>query len=131
MTVLEKINSGEYTSKLYPKNLTRGSAEWREAWLLFKKDEQGKIIQFRDDLFREYGVENHPDRQTCFSMSWEEGHATGLADVAYYFIEYVEKYIKKEICKHCGGPITMSQGIATHSNKDSFYAGKEMLHDAE
>lgn len=46
--------------------------------------------QFCDDLFAEYGVQDNPKKEKCFSIAWSHGHSAGYSEVALYFEELVE-----------------------------------------
>lgn len=54
-------------------------------------DEHNRLMDdFREDIFKEFDVENNPKREKCFSLAWEHGHSSGFSDVYYYFADLVE-----------------------------------------
>ena len=46
--------------------------------------------KFKEDLFKEFEVENNPKRVKCFSLAWERGHSEGIERVYEEFDELVE-----------------------------------------
>jgi hypothetical protein len=44
---------------------------------------------FKEDLFKEHGVSEHPKRERCYSLAYEYGHSSGYSEVANYFNELV------------------------------------------
>lgn len=56
--------------------------------------EAGRLHQeFKEDLFKEFGMSDHPKREKIFSYAWEEGHSCGLEDVYNVFADIVELII--------------------------------------
>jgi ribonuclease M5 len=53
-------------------------------------DGESMHLNFQNDLFKQYGVENHPKRERCFGLAWEHGHSAGYTEVLSYFDEFVE-----------------------------------------
>jgi hypothetical protein len=41
--------------------------------------------EFKQALFVENGMENHPKKEAAFSKAWQHGHSSGLKDVEYEF----------------------------------------------
>ena len=56
----------------------------------FFREEKVKQEKFKVDLAREFGVENNPKLDLCFTLEWEHGHAYGFHEVRNYFIDFVE-----------------------------------------
>lgn len=46
--------------------------------------------EFKQDLFKEFGVENNPKRERCYNLAYEEGHGYGLSTVYDKFEDLVE-----------------------------------------
>lgn len=46
--------------------------------------------EFKQDLFKEFDVENNPKRERCYNLAYEEGHAYGLSTVYAKFEDFVE-----------------------------------------
>lgn len=55
-------------------------------------DEQERLRQlFQQDLAAEHGFQyTHPAVAKALSFAWQEGHASGYPEVAYYFGELAE-----------------------------------------
>jgi hypothetical protein len=47
-------------------------------------------VEFTEDLFKEFGVENNPKRFACFELAWSRGHAYGHSEVYKHFSDFVE-----------------------------------------
>ena len=63
------------------------SREQKEEW----RKRKGELERdWKEWLFREYGVENNPKREKCFDIAWEEGRSNGYYEVDVYFSRYVE-----------------------------------------
>lgn len=53
--------------------------------------DQARLNQeFQQDLFAEYGVENHPKRQLCFQQASNLGHSGDFNEVFSYFDDLVK-----------------------------------------
>lgn len=37
--------------------------------------------EFKADLFKDLGIENHPMREKLYSKAWEDGHSAGFSEV--------------------------------------------------
>lgn len=46
--------------------------------------------EFKQDVFKEFGVQDNPKRQKCFELAWSHGHSSGYQEVIMYFEEFVE-----------------------------------------
>lgn len=46
--------------------------------------------QFRQALFVELGIENHPKRDKFYAKAWEHGHSGGLYEVANSLVDLIE-----------------------------------------
>jgi hypothetical protein len=46
--------------------------------------------EFKEDIFDEFGVQNHPKRERVFEMAWDRGHSSGFSEVYLVFEELVE-----------------------------------------
>lgn len=119
MTVRDKINAGDYETKLpYPMkpknpsilNARVGSlsadelasipktkaayekemAEYPALRAAYNADEARLLAQFKADLEAEYGVVGHPKADKLYALAWEHGHSAGLTEVVHYYEEFVE-----------------------------------------
>ena len=45
--------------------------------------------EFKQALFKHYGVENNPKREKAYELAWEEGHSNGYSEVEIYFSDFV------------------------------------------
>ncbi len=45
--------------------------------------------QFINDLFVEFGVENHPKREKAYQLAYSYGHSAGYEEIYGYFIDIV------------------------------------------
>lgn len=90
-TVREKITDGVYdASKVMP---------WpghkpRDPEVMAEKKRYHAIqekleIQFEADLLAEHHVTENPKAAMCFEKAWDHGHASGLHEVANYFVDFV------------------------------------------
>jgi len=43
-----------------------------------------------DTLEEFYGLKNHPKASTLFNLAWDEGHASGIHEVIFWYIELAE-----------------------------------------
>jgi len=46
--------------------------------------------EFKEDIFEEFGVQNHPKRERVFELAWDRGHSSGFFEVYLVFEELVE-----------------------------------------
>ncbi len=46
--------------------------------------------EFKEDIFGEFGVQNHPKRERVFELAWDRGHSSGFSEVYLVFEELVE-----------------------------------------
>lgn len=79
MTVREKIANNEYTPEIKFSKDTR--KEYNEQLRL-------KMKKFKSDLLSEIGFEGcspmkEEGNNALYSMAWERGHSSGLADVVF------------------------------------------------
>jgi len=63
----------------------------KEKYRKLKIEYQNKKIDIENDfklvLFKEYNIENHPNKEKIYSRAWEEGHSYGLEGVEQKFAE--------------------------------------------
>jgi hypothetical protein len=81
--VLDKIAKQRYI----PAKTVIITSDDRKAWHAELRHLEREV--FRDDLFEEFGVTNHPKAQATFDLAWERGYAAGLHQVYYRFSELV------------------------------------------
>lgn len=76
LTVRERIDAGEFDNRrgTYPMNRDKYRARQAEA-----------IKNFRNALEAEHGFVNHPKADDIWNMAWEQGHSSGLSDVAAWY----------------------------------------------
>lgn len=46
--------------------------------------------EFKQDLFAEYGVTNHPKAERVFELAYQYGHSAGYSEVMFYFGDLVQ-----------------------------------------
>jgi hypothetical protein len=86
MTIYQRISDGEFKhNELYTTIVTD-----RVQWEKYHEAERQSILNFRQALFDEHGVSNHPKRNKAFDIAWEHGHASGFTEVANYFADLAE-----------------------------------------
>lgn len=81
----DKIKDGDYKTKL-PYVLGKNDLEARHA---YRADRERLEEAYKEDLFAEHGVTNHPKADAVFNLAWDYGHSAGLNEVANYFSEIV------------------------------------------
>lgn len=64
--------------------------EWRKAREEWVNIERKRYLEFKEDLFKEHGVENDPARELIFSKAWDTGHAYGYAEVYSEFEDLMD-----------------------------------------
>ena len=88
-TVREKLDAGEYTTKLsYPTK--RSDPQYVTLRNRYSADQARLHQQFKMDLFKEHGVEGHPKAEMCYSKAYDHGHGSGLSEIMCYFEDFVE-----------------------------------------
>ena len=75
----------------YPSMSTYASKEdclkARKEWINIEHE---RYLEFKEDLFKKYGVENDPARELIFSKAWDIGHASGYAEVYSEFEDLMD-----------------------------------------
>lgn len=46
--------------------------------------------EFKEDIFEEFGFQDHPKRERVFELAWDRGHSSGFSEVYLVFEELVE-----------------------------------------
>jgi hypothetical protein len=80
---LKKEHTSEEASQ-YVKNLKEYEASlpsYREAKQKYREEDYRLIELFRQDAFKELGIEKHPKRDVAWRKAWEDGHSCGLSEV--------------------------------------------------
>lgn len=93
MDIRDKINSGEYDvpSDVWVKLREITNKVDKITWHRHIREiEQANNMQFKNDLFEELNITNHPKREKLFELAWEHGHGAGLDDVVSYAEDFVE-----------------------------------------
>lgn len=116
-TIRDRINAGEFEYKLpYPTdellkkhegyqkltkeilqfhaeiaNLTsqRGIllSDMKRAW---RNGENDLVVEFRAAVEKEYGLQDHPNRDKIWRKAWDDGHSGGLSEVLNVYDELAE-----------------------------------------
>lgn len=86
----------EYAEKL--KGFEQEENEYKENLRKYLEEDRRLNDLFKQDLFKELGIEKHPKKDKIFSFAWELGHSSGLSTVASCADEIVEKLFEGE-CK--------------------------------
>lgn len=76
----ESLASGFDTSKCV-KEVCCDEEGLKAARAAYNAETQRIHAQFKQDLFADLGIENHPLRNKLFSKAWDDGHANGFAEV--------------------------------------------------
>lgn len=85
MGVLDNIAEGVYESKIKYQSGKAAKPQREE----YHADRDRLRDLFRDDLFKENDLINHPKAQVLWELAWEEGHANGYAEVVMYFEKFL------------------------------------------
>jgi hypothetical protein len=56
----------------------------------YREDEARLYAEFKQDMFKSYGVENHPKVEVAYRIAYDHGHGNGLVEVDIYFSELAE-----------------------------------------
>jgi hypothetical protein len=64
--------------------------EERAALIEARKLEAEEEKRFKEQLFKELNIENHPMRDILYRIAWENGHSSGLHEVKWWADELVE-----------------------------------------
>lgn len=64
--------------------------EYRQAQKDYRQGEHEARNRFKEDLFKDLEIADHPKREKIWDKAWEEGHSTGLHDVYHEAEEIVE-----------------------------------------
>ena len=63
---------------------------YKEHRKLYDAEHARLYLEFKEDLFDEFGMSDHPKREKIFTYAWEEGHYCGLEDVYSVFSDIVD-----------------------------------------
>lgn len=85
-TFLSSKEYVEYEEVMYPKLLE----EYRSAKQAYKEDEARLIEQFKEDLYKDLGISDHPKRHKLFQKAWENDHSYGFEAVYNEALDLVE-----------------------------------------
>ena len=64
--------------------------EYKEHLKLYNAEKGRLYKEFKEDLFEEFEMSNHPKRERIFTYAWDEGHSCGLEDVYNVFSDIVD-----------------------------------------
>lgn len=78
------VDVSRYTNTLpYGKHGSKKGLAYRE--------EEGRLLAlFEHDLAEENGMLDNPKRYLLWAKAWEQGHASGLSDVEYWYEDLLE-----------------------------------------
>lgn len=76
----ESLASG-FDTKSCVKEVVVDDAAYQEACNAWNNEEQRVVSLFKQDLFNELDIAQHPLRQKLYALAWERGHANGLTEV--------------------------------------------------
>lgn len=66
----------------------------KESWRQAKKERDNirheRELEFKQDLFKEFGVEDDSAREIIFRKAWDEGHSAGYQEVYFEFSELMD-----------------------------------------
>lgn len=77
--------------------VTKGQRQEALKLVREKQDELNSL--FKTDLIAAFELEDHPQANALFDLAWEQGHSTGLTDVAIYAYEFAALLADIEIYK--------------------------------
>jgi hypothetical protein len=80
-------------NKNNPKAVTQrivNEEAYKEQHTKYRAEERRLYDEFKQDLFEEYRVQEHPKREKVFNLAWEHGHASGYSEVYNYFGDFVD-----------------------------------------
>jgi len=82
MSVFSKIQAGEYDTKItYSKETIKE----------YNNDVTRLEQKLHEDLANEYHMEMNSIEQKVWECAWMEGHSCGYAEVANYYIDFMNK----------------------------------------
>lgn len=90
MTTLSEVAA---INRNNPKAVTQrivNEEAYKEQHTKYRAEERRLYEEFKQDLFEEYRVQEHPKRENVFNLAWEHGHASGYSEVYNYFGDFVE-----------------------------------------
>jgi len=92
MNVRDKINAGEYETKLpYPKWTGKKSDDAERVKQKAYRDDQHKLRDtFKRDALEELEIARHPKAGRCWELAWEHGHSSGLLEVFNHLLDFSE-----------------------------------------
>lgn len=75
----------------YPSMSTYANKEdWRKAREEWKNIQHERYLEFKQDLFKEFGVEDDPAREIIFRKAWDVSHSGGYHEVYFEFSELMD-----------------------------------------
>lgn len=85
--IFEWIREGKYeNTKPYAPGISRPPEVKRRE---YRAEEARLQALFKADLFRCYGVEDHPKAEDAWRIAYERGHSAGYSEIANEFDEIV------------------------------------------
>lgn len=54
----------------------------------YREEDRRLYDLFKQDMFKDLGIENHPKRERFFDLAWSDGHASGYQEVYNIALEW-------------------------------------------
>jgi hypothetical protein len=61
-----------------------GLDKWREDMNAYQASEADAMARFKADALAAAGITGHPKADEAYALAWQEGHASGLREVAMW-----------------------------------------------
>lgn len=91
---LAAVPAGEFTRELYPDKVLIERSIDQNALNAARKEASQRAAtlheEFKNDLYKEFCVEDNPKREQAFQIAWEYGHSSGYEDVCNHFCNIVD-----------------------------------------
>lgn len=81
---------------------------WRNARNTWHDVQNLRVLEFSKDLFKYHGVEQDPANSLIYAKAWEDGHSSGLHEVASLFEDYLDFLNSVEEIRTKKSPISQS-----------------------
>lgn len=90
MTVRERINAGEYRTKLPHPKWTDNNEDKRTKLKAYYDDVNKLTNEFKINALKELGIYQHPKASRCWELAWDYGHSAGFIEVFNYLDDLSE-----------------------------------------
>jgi hypothetical protein len=71
-------------------NVYRNHLPYQDDPKAWRVEECRLMVEFERDLAESYGLLDHPKRSTLWHIAWNNGHASGIREVGYWYEELQE-----------------------------------------